>query len=50
MKRVALASVLLVVAAFLLTTYREDPLYWKRRALAAVSSPASRPASYYEPS
>jgi CubicO group peptidase (beta-lactamase class C family) len=50
MKRVALAGVLLVAAAFLLATYREDPLYWTRRTLAAVSSPASRPALYYEPS
>jgi CubicO group peptidase (beta-lactamase class C family) len=50
MKRIALAGVLLVLAAVLLSGYREDPLYWKRRVLAAVSSPVSRPASYYEPS
>ena len=50
MKRIALASVLLVIAAVLLGAYREDPLYWKRRVLSAVSSPVSRPAAYYEPS
>ena len=50
MKRIALASVLLVIAAVLLAGYREDPLYWKRRALSAVSSPVSRPDAYYEPS
>ena len=50
MKRIALASVLLVIAAVLLSTYRDNPLYWKRRVLAAVSSPVSRPAAYYEPS
>lgn len=50
MKRIAVASVLLVIAALLLSAYKDDPLYWKRRALSAVFSPVSRPASYYEPS
>ena len=50
MKRVALASVLLVIAAVLLSAYREDPLYWKRRALSSIYSTVDRPASYYEPS
>lgn len=50
MKRIVVASALLVIAALLLSTYRDDPLYWKRRALSSIFSPASRPASYYEPS
>src|SRR5262245_44637934 len=50
MKRVALASLLLVIAAFLLSEYRNDPVYWKRRAIATISSPGDRPESYYEPS
>lgn len=50
MKRIALASVLLVIAAVLISAYRDDPLYWKRRVLASIYSPVNRPASYYEPS
>jgi CubicO group peptidase (beta-lactamase class C family) len=50
MKRIALASVLMVIAAVLISAYRDDPLYWKRRALSSFYSPVSRPASYYEPS
>jgi len=50
MKRIAFASVLLVVAAVLISAYRDNPLYWKRRVLSAVSSPVSRPEAYYEPS
>lgn len=49
MKRIAVASVLLVIAAVLFSTYKDDPLYWKRRTLSAVFSPMNRPASYYEP-
>jgi CubicO group peptidase (beta-lactamase class C family) len=50
MKRIALASVLLVVVAVLLGSFLRDTLYWKRHILAAIYSPASLPASYYEPS
>jgi CubicO group peptidase (beta-lactamase class C family) len=50
MKRVALASVLLLITAIVLGAYRDNPLYWKRRTLALFSSPVSRPAAYYEPS
>jgi CubicO group peptidase (beta-lactamase class C family) len=50
MKRIALASVLMVIAAVLISAYRDDPLYWKRRALSSIYSPVNRPASYYEPS
>ncbi|MEJ0038516.1 MAG: serine hydrolase [Gammaproteobacteria bacterium] len=50
MKRIAFASVLLVIAAMLLAAYRNDPLYWKRRALSSLYSSVNRPASYYEPS
>jgi CubicO group peptidase (beta-lactamase class C family) len=50
MKRIAIASVLLVIAALVFSAYRDDPLYWKRRAISSVFSPQSRPASYYEPS
>jgi CubicO group peptidase (beta-lactamase class C family) len=50
MKRIAVASALLVIAALLLSAYKDDPVYWKRRALSSIFSPASRPASYYEPS
>lgn len=50
MKRIAVASLLLVVAALLLSAYRNDPLYWKRRAVSSVFSTVNRPLSYYEPS
>lgn len=50
MKRIAVASVVLVIAAVLLSAYRDDPLYWKRRTLSSIYSMVSRPASYYEPS
>ncbi len=50
MKRIAVASALLIIAALLLSAYRDDPVYWKRRALSSLFSPANRPASYYEPS
>jgi CubicO group peptidase (beta-lactamase class C family) len=49
MKRLALVSILLVVAGAVLSTYRQDPLYWKRLVLSWASSPANRPAAYYEP-
>ena len=49
MKRIALASVLLVVAAVLLAAFMRDPVYWKRRALSTIYSPANLPDSYYEP-
>jgi CubicO group peptidase (beta-lactamase class C family) len=50
MKRIGVATVLLIVAALLFGTFGQDSLYWKRRALAAIHSPATLPASYYEPS
>ena len=50
MKRIAAVSVLLIIAAGLLAAYERDPLYWKRRALATLFSPATLPAAYYEPS
>ncbi len=50
MKRVAAASVLLIIAAMLFSEYRDDPLYWKRRVLSSVFAPMNRPAAYYEPS
>jgi CubicO group peptidase (beta-lactamase class C family) len=50
MKRIALASVLMVIAAVLISGYRNDRLYWKRLLLSSISSPVSRPAAYYEPS
>jgi CubicO group peptidase (beta-lactamase class C family) len=50
MKRIALASVLMIIAAVLIAAYRDDPLYWKRRVLSSLYSPVNRPASYYEPS
>jgi len=39
MKRIALASVLMVIAAVLISAYRDDPLYWKRRALSKSFRP-----------
>jgi len=50
MKRIVLASGLMIIAALLVAAYRDDPLYWKRRALSSLYSPVNRPASYYEPS
>ena len=50
MKRVVFASLLLILVAVLLGRFVHDPLYWKRRALSLVYSPADLPASYYEPS
>ena len=50
MKRIAIASVLMVIAALLLSAYRQDPLYWKRRMLSSVFSTEHLPTSYYEPS
>jgi CubicO group peptidase (beta-lactamase class C family) len=49
MKRIALASGLLVIAAMLLGSFVHDTLYWKRRVLSAIYSPANLPAWYYEP-
>ncbi len=50
MKRIGVVSILLVVVAVFLGAFASDALYWKRRALAAIYSPATLPAAYYEPS
>jgi CubicO group peptidase (beta-lactamase class C family) len=50
MKRIGVASIVLIVVAVLLGSFARDSLYWKRRALAAIYSAATLPASYYEPS
>jgi CubicO group peptidase (beta-lactamase class C family) len=48
-KRLALATVVLVIAGGLTATFASDPLYWKRRVLSSIYSPATMPAAYYEP-
>ena len=50
MKRIVFASLLLILGAALLGRFVHDPLYWKRRAQSLVYSPATLPASFYEPS
>lgn len=50
MKRIVLASLLMIVAALLLSSFLRDTLYWKRRVISSIYSPANLPASYYEPS
>ncbi|MEJ1961400.1 MAG: serine hydrolase [Gammaproteobacteria bacterium] len=50
MKRIALLSLFLIAVAMLLASFRYDTLYWKRRVLSSIYSPATLPASYYEPS
>lgn len=49
-RRLALAAVPLIVAGAFAVTFASDPLYWKRRVLASLYSPATMPAAYYEPS
>jgi CubicO group peptidase (beta-lactamase class C family) len=49
MKRIALASILLVVTAMLVAAFTRDSVYWKRRALSSIYSAAKLPDSYYEP-
>jgi CubicO group peptidase (beta-lactamase class C family) len=48
-KRLALVAVPIIVLGVLVFTYPNDPVYWKRRALASIYSPATMPAAYYEP-
>src|SRR5688572_12825542 len=48
-KRVVLAAILLVVAGAVVATFASDPLYWKRRVLSSIYSPATLPSAYYEP-
>src|SRR4051794_6614735 len=47
----AMVLLVLVLLASAVSTfvYSKDPVYWKRRTLAGLFSPANRPASYYEP-
>ena len=50
MNRLLLVLALLLAAAFAAyETMGSDSLYWKRRLLLAVVSPANLPASYFEP-
>jgi len=42
-------TVVLLVAALCVGVFSKDALYWKRRALGAVFSPANLPESYFEP-
>src|SRR5688572_24903852 len=40
----------MVVVALAVAAIARDSLYWKRRVLLSVFSPATLPAAYYEPS
>jgi CubicO group peptidase (beta-lactamase class C family) len=50
LKRIIIASVLLIIAAMLVVPLSRDPTYWTRRIMRVVFDPAKLPAKYYEPS
>jgi CubicO group peptidase (beta-lactamase class C family) len=49
-KRFVTLVVLLLVAAICIGVFARDTVYWKRRGLQVLFSPATLPANYFEPS